>query len=294
MSRKFRIFFDLNWISMEGNDNKSRLFFVPSGGLGNRLRAIVSAVQLSEATGTALQMVWFKDWGMGAKWCEIFKPLERYALRDASLLDCLVYDRPRKRNFFVPRLFQNLLFEQRIDEPNVTPLKRQGFDFCAWAEGRNSYMSCYQEFGEVDNSLYSTLFRPTDGIERSIARNMEKLGEAPVGIHVRRTDNRAAIERSPLSLFFEAMDAIVNGNPAQRFYLATDDESTKEEMAKRYGNALLMSPSKAERGTAEGIREAVVEMYTLARCSRIYGTADSSFSVIASRIGGTPLTILER
>ena len=279
---------------MKNDKNKSRLLFVPSGGLGNRLRAIVSAVQLSEATGTALRIVWFKDWGMGAEWREIFKPMKHYALREASLLDSLVYDRPRKRNFFVPKLFQNLLFEQRIDEYDVTPLKRKNFDFCAWAKGRNSYMSCYQDFGAVDNSLYSDLFSPTDEIEQRIARNLEQLGDAPIGIHVRRTDNRAAIERSPIALFFDAMDSIVRDNPAQRFYLATDDEETKNEMLKRYGDALLMSSSKAERGTTEGIKDAVVEMFTLARCREIYGTADSSFSVIASRIGDIPLTILEQ
>lgn len=279
---------------MKDDKNNSRLLFVPSGGLGNRLRAIVSAVQLSEATGAALQIVWFKDWGMGAEWREIFKPMKHYALREASLLDSLVYDRPRKRNFFVPKLFQNLLFEQRIDEYDVTPLKRKDFDFCAWAKGRNSYMSCYQDFGAVNNSLYSGLFSPTDEIEQRIARNLERLGDAPIGIHVRRTDNRAAIERSPISLFFDAMDSIVRDNPAQRFYLATDDEETKNEMLKRYGDALLMSASKAERGTTEGIKDAVVEMFTLARCREIYGTADSSFSVIASRIGDIPLTILEQ
>lgn len=279
---------------MKDDKNKSRLLFVPSGGLGNRLRAIVSAVQLSETTGTALRIVWFKDWGMGAEWREIFKPMKHYALREASLLDSLVYDRPRKRNFFVPKLFQNLLFEQRIDEYDVTPLKRKNFDFCAWAKGRNSYMSCYQDFGAVDNSLYSDLFSPTDEIEQRIARNLEQLGDAPIGIHVRRTDNRVAIERSPISLFFDAMDSIVRDNPAQRFYLATDDEETKNEMLKRYGDALLMSSSKAERGTTEGIKDAVVEMFTLARCREIYGTADSSFSVIASRIGDIPLTILEQ
>lgn len=279
---------------MKDDKNNSRLLFVPSGGLGNRLRAIVSAVQLSEATGAALQIVWFKDWGMGAEWREIFKPMKHYALREASLLDSLVYDRPRKRNFFVPKLFQNLLFEQRIDEYDVTPLKCKDFDFCAWAKGRNSYMSCYQDFGAVNNSLYSGLFSPTDEIEQRIARNLERLGDAPIGIHVRRTDNRAAIERSPISLFFDAMDSIVRDNPAQRFYLATDDEETKNEMLKRYGDALLMSSSKAERGTTEGIKDAVVEMFTLARCREIYGTADSSFSVIASRIGDIPLTILEQ
>ena len=278
---------------MTANENKSRLLFVPSGGLGNRLRAIASAVCLAEQTGVELQMAWFKDWGMGARWCEIFKPMERQSLREATLTDCLVYDRPRKRNLFVPRLFQSILFEQRIDEREVTPLKRRDFDFQAWARGKKSYMSCYQDFGTVDNSLYAKLFRPTDELEQRIAGNMERLGDAPIGIHVRRTDNVAATQRSPLSLFFEAMDGIVKANPAQRFYLATDDEPTKTAMKERYGEALLMSSSKAERGTVEGIKDAVVEMFTLARCREIYGTADSSFSVIASRIGNCPLTILE-
>jgi hypothetical protein len=275
------------------NKNKSRLLLVPSGGLGNRLRAIASAVQLAEATGTTLQMLWFKDWGMGARWGEIFKPMEHQSLREATLMDCLVYDRPRKRNLFVPRLFQSVLFEQRIDEREVTPLKHRNFDFQAWARGKKSYMSCYQDFGEVSNRLYSTLFHPIDELEQRIAANLAQLGESPIGIHVRRTDNVAATQRSPLSLFFEAMDAIVKANPAQRFYLATDDESTKMAMTERYGEALLMSSSKAERGTVEGIKDAVVEMFTLARCREIYGTADSSFSVIASRIGDIHLTILE-
>ncbi len=239
-------------------------------------------------------MVWFKDWGMGARWCEIFKPMEGQTLKEATLTDYLVYDRPRKRNLFMPRLFQSMLFEQRIDEREVTPLKRSCFDFQTWARSKNSYMSCYQDFGTVDNNLYSTLFHPTEELEQRIKDNMERLGDAPIGIHVRRTDNVAATQRSPLSLFFETMDAIVKAFPTQRFYLATDDEPTKTAMAERYGNTLLMSKSKAERGTVEGIKDAVVEMFTLARCRKIYGTADSSFSVIASRIGNNTLTILER
>jgi hypothetical protein len=44
----------------------------------------------------------------------------------------------------------------------------------------------------------------------------------------------------------------------------------------------------------EGIQAAVAEMFTLARTKCIYGTANSSFSVIASRIGGNELHILEQ
>ena len=67
------------------------------------------------------------------------------------------------------------------------------------------------------------------------------------------------------------MDSIVRDNPAQRFYLATDDEETKNEMLKRYGDALLMSSSKAERGTTEGIKDAVVEIPPLPAAVRYTG-----------------------
>lgn len=274
--------------------NNGKLLFVPSGGLGNRLRAIVSAVHLCEQTGTNLQMIWFKDWGMGAQFVDIFKPLEHYQLREASWLDYLILDRPRKRNFFVPKVFQNLLFSQRIDEYDVTPLKRKGFDFGKWVEGKRSYMSCYQEFGDFENSEYAELFKPTVELEKRIQLNINSLGDNPIGIHIRRTDNRASIERSPVALFTDVMDSILLENPSQRFYLATDDQPTKQLMTERYGNAVMLSPSEAERGTVEGIKDAVVEMFTLARCRAIYGTADSSFSVIASRIGGVRLTVLER
>lgn len=36
---------------------------VPSGGLGNRMRAIASGIALAEAANTPLRIVWFQDWG---------------------------------------------------------------------------------------------------------------------------------------------------------------------------------------------------------------------------------------
>lgn len=279
---------------MDKVKNKGKLLFVPSGGLGNRMRAILSAVQLCETTGTDLQMLWFKDWGMGAAYRDIFKPVAGCPVRDANWIDCLTLDRPRKHNLFVPRLFQDILFSQRIDEYEVTPLKRQGFDFCKWAAGKSSYMSCYQEFGEIDNNMYSQIFKPSDELQQRVRTALSALGDNPIGIHIRRTDNRVSIEKSPVALFVDVMDALLSENPSQRFYLATDDEPTKELMRDRYGASVMSSASKAERGTVEGIKDAVAEMFTLAGCTRIYGTADSSFSVIASRIGDIQLTVLER
>lgn len=280
---------------MREDKSKGELVFVPSGGLGNRLRAVASAYHLSMRTGVKLRIYWFQDWALHAPFHSLFQPSPLLDLTEGSWPTAMLYDRPRRRNFFLPKIYQRWRFTQRIDEQQVTPLKQQGFDFEAWASGKRSYMSCYQDFELFPDALYSELFHPVEAIERVIAHNMSLLGSAPpIGIHIRRTDNLEATRRSPLQLFIDQIRALLAERPDQRFYLATDDEPTKQQLRQRFGQAIVTADSKAERGTVEGIQAAVAEMFTLARTRCIYGTADSSFSVIASRIGEKPLHILEK
>ena len=42
----------------------------------------------------------------------------------------------------------------------------------------------------------------------------------------------------------------------------------------------------------DGIRDGVADMYTLARTQRIYGSFQSTFSEMASQLGGIPLQVL--
>lgn len=279
---------------MREDKSKGELVFVPSGGLGNRLRAVASAYNLSLHTGVRLRIYWFQDWALHAPFHSLFQPSPLFDLTEGSRPTAMLYDRPRRRNLFFPRLAQSLRFAQRIDEQQVTPLKQQGFDFETWARGKRSYMSCYQDFGSFPDSLYGELFHPVKAIEDLIARNMIQLGTDPIGIHIRRTDNLEATRRSPLQLFIDQIRALLAERPDQHFYLATDDEPTKQQLRQLFGPAIVTADSKAERGTVEGIQDAVAEMFTLARTRCIYGTADSSFSVIASKIGEKPLHILEK
>lgn len=134
-------------------------------------------------------------------------------------------------------------------------------------------------------------YRP---LEQRIEENLQKVGPHPIGIHIRRTDNQASIALSPIQLFIDRAEEILKEHPDQRFYLATDDEPTKLAFKQRFGKHIITASNKAERGNTAGIQDAVVEMFTLARMEEIYGTADSSFSVIASRIGNNRLTILQQ
>jgi len=276
--------------------NTGKLLFVPSGGLANRMRAMASAWQLAVHTGVKVETVWFCDWALNAPFHSIFEPIENAEMvaREAKAWEQLTLDRPRKRNFRIPLLYQQLRFAQRIDEWQVTPLKNKGFDFNKWAAGKNSYMSCYQDFGHVPNSVYKHLFHPVGHILEEMQGYHEQFSAHTIGMHIRRTDNMESIERSPLSLFIDAAQREIDLHDDTRIFLATDDEGTKTALKAEFGNRIITSSKPAARNSIAGIRGGVAELWMLASTATIYGSAGSSYSVMASKIGGNKLEVLSK
>ena len=276
--------------------NTGKLLFVPSGGLANRMRAMASAWQLAVHTGVKVETVWFCDWALNAPFHSIFEPIEiaKMVARDAKTWEQLTLDRPRKRNFRIPLLYQQFRFAQRIDEWQVTPLKNKGFDFNKWAAGKNSYMSCYQDFGHVPNSVYKHLFHPVGPILDEMQGYHEQFSAHTIGMHIRRTDNKESIERSPLSLFIDAAQREIDLHDDTRIFLATDDEGTKTALKAEFGHRIITSSKPAARNSIAGIRGGVAELWMLASTSTIYGSAGSSYSVMASKIGENKLEVLSK
>ncbi len=276
--------------------NTGKLLFVPSGGLANRMRAMASAWQLAADTGVRVEAVWFRDWALNAPFHTIFEPIAtpEMTAREAKAWEQLTLDRPRKRNFRFPLLYQRLCFGQRIDEWQVTPLKNQGFDFNAWAAGKNSYMSCYQDFGHVPNAVYRQLFRPVEEVIEEVRGYEAQFSAHTIGMHIRRTDNKESIERSPLALFVDAAQREIDLHADTHIFLATDDEATKAALKAEFGSRIITSGKPAARNGIAGIRGGLAEMWTLAATSTIYGSAGSSYSVMAAKIGDNKLVVLSQ
>ena len=276
--------------------SKSSLLLVPSGGLANRMRAIASAWQLCRREQAALQVVWFQGWGMHAAFSDLFEPIaaEGLRLREAVWYDYLVNDRPRRHNLWLPWLPQQVFYRGGvINELEVARLRDGGFDFSAWLHGKKRCMSCYDEFGEVPDTSYAELFRPNGQVMKLVRANESRLRGYVVGVHVRRTDNVDAIRKSPIELFLGACRRELAAHADLTIFLATDSEEVKQQMRQVFGKRIVTSAHEASRDSVEGLREGLADLWTLSRCRKIYGSAGSSFSVMAARVGGNSLTILD-
>jgi hypothetical protein len=95
------------------------------------------------------------------------------------------------------------------------------------------------------------------------------------------------------------MDSELVAEPRTNFFVATDCAATEERFRERYRETVIVNREKrfvpSVRGRPkENQRDAVIDMFALARTRRILGNNASSFSRMAADIGGIDyLRVLE-
>ena len=259
----------------------SGIYFVPVGGLGNRMRAMSSAIRLAEDHKVKLTIGWYQDWGMGCKFADIFEPLT-CEVRDEKRWAYYLLDRPRKKNLFLPRLYEQWQFDKCIYED---VLGYTEVDFSFLSNVHNAWMaSCKAFYREQDISL--SFFRPVASLRNAIDRATADFPSRVVGMHIRRTDHQQSISQSPTDAFQKVIDHLDDDISV---YLASDDEREKQDLKSRYGNRLITRNGLLGRGSKVGIQNAVIDMYILSATERIYGSKGSSFGQMAALIGNKEL-----
>lgn len=271
---------------------------VPVGGLANRMRAIASAAMLAKRCNSPLRVIWFKDQGLNCRFDELFRtdlPYSRIQLAEASWLDLLLYDRPRKRNFRMTRFPQQWLFNSCIREEEIIRKRDEGFDFTAWGnENKKVHIASYITFVPYPYELLQALFRPNKEIEKAIDKITGSFDDHTIGIHIRRTDNIQSINLSPLTLFIEQIEKDIQKDERANFYLASDSPEDKAKLVELFGNRIRTHQFTTDRNSSKGIQDAATELFVLSRTQKIIGSAWSSFSEIAAQLTGIPCIILKK
>ena len=270
---------------------RAEITLVPEGGLGNRMNAIAAAVQLAEEIDAKLDVVWFQDWGMGCGFDDLFKPIEKknVRVRNASFLDKIMYDRPRRKNLFVPKPFEWLLFDRCIGSAESC---YANLGFRSACRDKKTWMAAYCYFLSKERPKEAfEIFVPKRELQERIDCTAAMFRRPTIGVHIRRSDNILSIKESPTSLFIERMK---QEDDTTLFYLATDSDEEKVALRKVFGNRIITSDSKADRGSVEGMQNAVTELFLLAKTSLIIGSFYSSFSETASLLGDVKLEIIKR
>lgn len=289
-----------------------RLTIVPHSGLANRMRAIAGAYVLAMQSHRQLEILWPVTRDLGAPIEVLFdmKPLHAQWRNITSRQYRMQYQAPELRNAYLSDITR--AWKQRFCGcVYVNPEKLPGaqdsyesfekveldiYNQTMSADIRNLVITSAQEIGYVAPEIIRLIFRPS-ALVREIVEGKEGLmGPAcyRIGVHVRRTDNKEAIRRSPLKDIIAVVKAEIKRiDKPSIIYLATDDEKVKKKFSREFPN-VITSAQPASRATVSGMLEGAAEMWMLSRCHVIIGSAASTYNVMASRIGDVPLITVER
>ena len=254
------------------------LTIAPIGGLANRMRAILSAWTLATELKLQLHVVWLRNAELNCPYNKLFNPLPSgIYLHETTGIDKWIYHVPRKKNLYIPTVFQHYKFRETFFDKQLQNLLDTPEFIRDKVKKGNVFIASGLGFYPTDDTLFSSFFIPTKDILQEVGRRSADFRHV-IGLHIRRTDNQQSIKGSPLSLFTEKMTAEIAIDSSVRFYLATDEESVKSNLQAAFPGRILYSPLCAERNSVEGMREAVIEMFTLVRTRCFYGSYYSSFS----------------
>lgn len=142
--------------------------------------------------------------------------------------------------------------------------------------------SCYRLHPVIDN--YKS-FVPTQEIINNIKTTVGRFTNT-FGLHIRRSDHEGSKTHSTLEKFITVMDNELEKDSNTTFFLSTDDESTKQNLIKTYGDIIIYNEiSSFDRNSPEAVKDAVLDLYCLSNTKKIYGSHHSSFSQVAAKIG---------
>jgi hypothetical protein len=256
----------------------------PKNGLCNRMRAIDSAIALANQTGRELVVFWEKNIDLNSSFSDLFEPIKGIKMVECERYPFLFW-KSNIRNLYLPDIVRKIFYGHYYDAEGTKKLG-ENHHFKEITKDRaiiiNSCTRFYQNPSKYKN------FKPVPEILEEIERETALFNEETIGVHIRRTDNQKAIANSPLNLFIEAMQQEIELNPSANFYVASDDMEVKLDLKRIFGNKIYTNQEVVTRDSRMGMRRAVVELFSLSRTKKVFGSVWSSFSHTACDIGAIP------
>lgn len=270
----------------------------PCAGLGNRFLSLASAYHWAREVDEELVVLWKTESAMGAHNKEIFTIPSDIRIVNAKDYGYKVhpfaqlrYENLKKKykkeaDFFIDVSELMDLFKQKGKEGVEQIIK----------DNKVKYLRAFYEFYPLEKTDAPLGFiKPS---EKVLKKMYDTIGDSDcsdtIGIHIRRADNQVCINNSPLELFIEKMKKEVEQNDKTKFYLASDDQQTLDELSRMFGKRIMIMKEKNfARDNAEGIIDAYAELMCLSHSKKIIGSFYSSYSKIAAMISQIPLEILQ-
>ena len=263
----------------------------PNGGLCNRLRAIDSAIVLSQKINSHLKVLWPLLPELNCSYHALFKLPD-----NMTVVDIKAGYRPSsqwtKKIYsmysygMVRTKYHHVIFQSKMNR-----LCNQNYDFTQLGEYDSVYITCCNRFYRTERK-YQPL-RPVESIEKIVDSITKDYSVHTVGVHVRRTDHHTVSAYSSTQSFINAMNMEIDRNSETRFYLATDSLDVMSQLTGLFRDRIIWRDKDYSRNSPTGIQDALIDLLCLSKTDNIIGNYLSSFSETAAQLNDIQIVYIK-
>lgn len=171
------------------------LIIQPIGGLCNRMRAINSARILAAKRHEKLTVIWFVNPELGCPFEKIFEPTDQFRVIN-------IHSKWNLKKLWYQ--LSSMVFGSLIGNSEIRSHRQEGAldDAFVASLRRRLYIATEEHFYPCHD--YSA-FVPAAPVAAKINAKKQELGTHSIGVHIRRTDNIPAIDKSSTDNFILSM-----------------------------------------------------------------------------------------
>ncbi len=267
----------------------------PQGGLVDRLLAIASAKAYARDKKKRLILLWVSDPLCNCRYSRLFQVQKEFShiieIKAGFLTD--VFKKSLVSYF---SMFPNFFLDSdRMDRwrPEIRVVYKSVRDFLS---GVHDYNNVYLR---TSGSFYqSAFYRPyRDLVPAASIENKIKCYDTrdKVGVDLMLAANKNTVDALLLERMVACIQKEIETNPGAQFFVATDDPSSRADLTQLFSGQITDSgPIPADRHSPDAVQDQVVDLFCLADCRKIIGSASSSFLTVAAGIRGAERAFVEQ
>ncbi|HET7118065.1 MAG TPA: hypothetical protein VFI29_16325 [Hanamia sp.] len=278
--------------------NTGKITVIPVSGLANRLRVVATSIKLARESNKKINIYWQANKYLNAGFNDLFIAPGSYVVKKPPFkysIWLIMKSHSVKLNRLSKWYLKLFKFDYIFLDAMAPMVWRNKIDLQKEVDQYEDVFICScQELNYFDLEDYK-LFVPKDELMKKINSISNMFRPNTIGIHIRSTDNEMAKQHSPFNIFLEKINGEISIDPNASFFISTDNEEYQKELLEEFGSdRIIFNAKEFRRDVSKGIKDAVIDLFCLAKTSRIYGSYNSSFSWVAGRIGNVPVEILKK
>lgn len=258
-------------------DNSERSLYLslrPGSGLGNRIRALLSAAAVAEAEERAFYYHWPITGSFGARASELWSSVPGIEI-DAPGPEPIITD------VQVDGKWQPASIAELRDDPVISV--NTAYVLRGWG-GERDWTDVLADLS-VSPAVYEVIHRGFPGGRHE--------GSTVVGVQVRAhptLTHPLTMQRSPVSWFIDRMHEVRKADDSVSFFLSADTREAEAEIASAVPDVSFIA-KHGKYNSREGLIESVADLQLLSQTSRILAPYWSSFADIAWQMSGRAMPI---